>query len=206
MKTRDSGMPPEAYWDTFFDPSQILTILGLHHAEGPVVDIGAGYGTFTLAAARLTGRPVIAIDIELSLLEALARKARADKLDNVQSIQRDVVLEGTGLADGYADLVLLFNILHCEHPVALLREVRRTLRPGGRVAVLHWRSDIPTPRGPDLSIRPSPDQCAVWLCDGGFEVAIPSQMLPPYHFGLVGRKPVTAFSSRPSQTTSVSIK
>jgi predicted RNA methylase len=98
MKTRHSGMPPEFYWETFYNPSQILTALGLRHAEGPVVDIGAGCGTFTLAVARLTGQPVIGIDIEQFLLEDLARKLRAEKLDKVQLMLRDVMLEGTGFA------------------------------------------------------------------------------------------------------------
>lgn len=181
-------MPPESYWETFFNPSEILTTLGLHRAEGAVVDIGAGYGTFTLAAARLTGQPVIALDIDHSLLADLAGKARAENVRNVQPMPRDVVLEGTGLPDGYADVVLVFNLLHCERPVDLLKEVRRVLMPHGRVGVLHWRSDIPTPRGPDLGIRPTPVQCAAWLGDAGFALTVPCTMLPPYHFGLVGRR------------------
>jgi SAM-dependent methyltransferase len=191
-------MPAEAYWETFFDPPCILKTLGLHRAKGAVVDVGAGYGTFTLAAARCTKREVVAIDIEPPLLDALVSKARAEGLNNVTPMPRDVVLEGTGLPDGYADIVLLFNILHCEQPVVLLKEARRTLRPGGRVGIVHWRSDIPTPRGPDLSIRPTPDQCAGWLGNAGFELAMPPQILPPYHFGLVGRKPGNVSSSRPS--------
>jgi SAM-dependent methyltransferase len=189
MKARESGMPAEACWDTFFEPLRILKTLGLHRAEGAVVDVGAGYGTFTLAAARSTRREVIAIDIEPSLLDALVCKARAEGLNNVKPMPRDVVLEGTGLPDGYADIVLLFNILHCEQPLELVEEARRTLRPGGRVGMVHWRGDIPTPRGPDLSIRPTPDQCVAWLRGAGFELSVPPQILPPYHFGLVGRKP-----------------
>jgi len=198
MKTRESGMPAENCWDTFFDPPRILEKLGLDHADGAVVDIGAGYGTFTLAAARCTKREVFAIDVEQSLLDALGEKARAQRLHNVRPVLRDVMLGGTGLPDGDADIVLLFNILHCEQPLELLREAWRTLQPGGRVGILHWRSDVPTPRGPDLNIRPTPDQCAVWLRDAGFEIATPSQILPPYHFGLVGRKPgsSTAFAPR----------
>jgi predicted RNA methylase len=92
MRIRDSGMPPEAYWETFYNPSNILTTLGLHYARGPVVDIGAGYGTFTLAAARLTGQPVIALDIEPSLLGDLALKARAENLEQVQPKLRDAAL------------------------------------------------------------------------------------------------------------------
>lgn len=184
-------MPPKVYWETFFDPCQILKTLGLHHAEGPVVDVGTGYGTFALAAAHLTGQQVFALDIEPDLLEALASKARADQLDNVKPMLRDVAFEGTGLPDKTADIVLLFNILHCENPVALLEEARRTLRPGGRVGIVHWRCDIATPCGPNLSIRPTPDQCTAWSHDAGFDLAIPSQILPPYHYGLVGRKSET---------------
>lgn len=184
-------MPPKVYWETFFDPSRILNTLGLHHAEGPVVDVGTGYGTFALAAARLTRQQVFAIDIEPDLLEALASKALTDQLDNVKPMLRDVALEGTGLPDEIADIVLLFNILHCENPVALLEEAWRTLRPGGRVGIVHWRCDIATPRGPNLRIRPTPDQCTAWSHDAGFGPAIPSQILSPYHYGLVGRKPKT---------------
>jgi len=187
MKMRDSGMPPEPYWRSFFEPTGILTRLGLHHAAGPVVDIGAGYGIFTLAAAHLTGQPVVAIDIEPALLDDLARRADAAGLGTVQTMLRDVAREGTGLPDRHADIVLVFNLLHCEHPVELLKEAARTLRPNGRVGILHWRSDVATPRGPDLSIRPRPEQCVAWLRDAGFDLAVPPALLPPYHFGLVGR-------------------
>lgn len=108
-------MPPEDYWDTFFDPPGFLESLGPHRAEGAVVDIGGGYGTFTLAAARLTGRPVVAIDIEPHLLKSLAHKAARYGLTNVIPMLRDVALKGTGTPDAHAGIVLLFNILHCEN-------------------------------------------------------------------------------------------
>jgi 2-polyprenyl-3-methyl-5-hydroxy-6-metoxy-1,4-benzoquinol methylase len=102
----------------------------LHCAEGAVVDVGAGYGTFTLAVARVTWQNVFAIDVDARLLDTLASKAHRDGLNNVTTMLRDVTLEGTGLPDVCADIVLLFNILHYEQPVALFREARRTLRSG----------------------------------------------------------------------------
>ena len=53
MKIRESGMPDEQKWYEFFDPTAILPRLGLDAACGDVVEFGCGYGTFTLAAARI---------------------------------------------------------------------------------------------------------------------------------------------------------
>ncbi len=180
-------MPEEDYWSTFFDAEVILKALGLNVATGPVIDVGCGYGTFTLPAARLTGQRVYGIDIEADLVRQLDAKACSLGL-SVDGMVRDVAHDGLGMPAGIADIVLLFNLLHCEEPVALLREAHRVLTPGGRVGVIHWRSDVPTPRGPHLSIRPQPATCRGWLIESGFTVHQESMTLEPYHFGLVGRR------------------
>ncbi len=187
MKTRDSGMPEEDRWNSFFDPEATLRALGLDVATGLVVDVGCGYGTFTLPAARLTGQRVVGIDIEADLVRQLDAKARSLGL-SVEGIVRDVAHDGLGMAPGTADIVLLFNLLHCEEPLALLREAHRVLAPGGRVGVIHWRSDVPTPRGPHLAIRPQPAACRKWLLESGFELHREPVTLEPFHFGLTGRR------------------
>jgi len=69
-----------------------------------------------------------------------------------------------------------------------LREAWRALRIGGAVSVVHWRSDIPTPRGPPLAIRPTPEQCRLWMTAAGFESVrrIDLHSCCPYHFGVIG--------------------
>jgi predicted RNA methylase len=64
MKTRESGMPDEAMWTSFFSPEQTLGALWLREDSGNVVDFGCGYGTFAIAAAKITRAPVHGIDIE----------------------------------------------------------------------------------------------------------------------------------------------
>ena len=186
MKTRDSGMPNQDWWESFFDPDAVLDALGLHQFDGPVVDVGCGYGTFTLAAARRTTHPVIAIDIEPAMVDFTATKARLAGLHHIQCRLADVTEEALGVEPTSAAVVLLFNLLHCEDPTALLTSARAALRPGGRVAAIHWRSDVPTPRGPDLSIRPRPEVLRALLVQTGFTIAVEPVVLPPYHFGLVG--------------------
>lgn len=185
MKTRESGMPGEAMWESFFSPTATLEMLGLTPECMDTVEFGCGYGTFTIPAAKLISGTVFSLDIEPDMIAATDARASREGLGNVQTITRDFAADGSGLADASVDYAMLFNILHCEWPRELLAESYRVLRPGGRLGVLHWRSDIPTPRGPSLDIRPTPEQCIAWAESVGFVCSAEGIVLiPPYHFGI----------------------
>lgn len=190
MKGRESGMPDESYWDTFFNPACILAKLDCAGACGDVVEFGCGYGIFTLAAAKLVNGRIVALDIEPELVTATIRKAAAAGLSNVSAVVRDFVADGCGIADGRAGYAMLFNILHIENPVGLLREACRALTPGGKVGIIHWRTDIETPRGPSMSIRPTAEQCRAWGELAGLEfVRYESLCCCSWHWGLVMQRP-----------------
>jgi len=176
-------------WAAFFNAGHILTQLGLDDPSADVVEFGCGYGTFTVAAAERTRGKVFALDIEPAMIEMTERKAEASDVNNVHCLLRDFVAEGTGLPDGSVGYAMLFNILHAENPVGLLREAHRVLCPGGKVGIIHWNYDPTTPRGPELSIRPRPDQCQLWAREAGYALVLSHVPLPPYHYGLVGQKP-----------------
>jgi hypothetical protein len=93
---------------------------------------------------------------------------------------RDVMEHGFGVR---ANAVLLFNILHCDDPLRLLHHAADALHPGGEVLVIHWRYGE-TPRGPDLDIRPKPEQIADWARQTGRLQAAAPIDLPPWHYGL----------------------
>jgi SAM-dependent methyltransferase len=187
MKVRESGMPDESMWERFFDPLGVLSLLGLTPETSSVVDLGCGYGTFTIPAARLMRGIVHGFDIEPEMIRATGAKAETAGLANVKLHLKDFAAEGTGLPDASVGYVMLFNILHAEEPGRLLREAYRILAPGGTAAVMHWISDRPTPRGPSMEIRPSPEDCRKWMTGEGFRIEA-AMDLPPYHFGIVGRK------------------
>lgn len=194
MKGRESGMPDEAYWASFFDPEGILDRV-LISAGGcyNVVEFGCGYGTFTLPAATRTRGLVTALDIEPDMVSLVEQRAHQPGLSNIRAVLRDFVAQGTGLADGKQGHAMIFNLLHLEEPLALLREAYRVLQPGGILSVIHWRSDIETPRGPPLAIRPSPERCAAWLAEAGFDSVVPVDLgsAAPYHFGLLAQRPAS---------------
>jgi len=179
-------MPGEDVWSTYFDAHAILDGLGLLDSSSDAVDFGSGYGTFSLELAAVTSGVVYAIDIDQQMVDLVQERAAERGLANVVCICRDFVAHGTGLADASVGRTLLFNILHAENPVGVLREAHRVLAPDGRLAVIHWVHDRATPRGPDLSIRPRPEDCLCWMREAGFDIERSELSLPPYHYGLTG--------------------
>lgn len=192
MKVRDSGMPDEEMWTGFFDPAKVLAVLGLDRRVQDLVEFGCGYGTFTLAAAGITAGVVYALDIEPEMVDVVRQKCREAGITNVETTVRDFVAQGTGLDSNSMDAALLFNILHHEEPAALMKEALRVIRPNGMLAVIHWNYDPTTPRGPAMEIRPRPEQCIEWGRKAGFRFNERNFYdLPPYHYGLIFKKPFT---------------
>ncbi|MHC5007280.1 MAG: class I SAM-dependent methyltransferase [Planctomycetota bacterium] len=190
MKIRDSGMPDEQTWGGFFNPQVVLDKLGLTARTGDVVEFGCGYGTFTIAAARIVSGVVHALDIEPEMIETTRARAAEAGLANIVPACRDFLADGTGLADAGADYAMVFNIMHLRQPLDLLHEALRTLTPGGLLGLMHWNYDPATPRGPALTIRPRPEECRRWAEQVGFEMAVEGQIdLPPHHWGMVLRRP-----------------
>lgn len=185
MRIRESGMPEQDLWESFFDPEQMLTRLALGEDVRDVVEFGCGYGTFSLPAARRARGTVFALDLDPAMLDAARRRAADAGLDNIEFLQRDFMAEGSGLDGGGADYAMVFNILHCEAPVSLLREAARNVGHGGTVAVIHWAHDRETPRGPPMAMRPSPEQCIAWAREAGLAQRGSVIDLPPHHFGLL---------------------
>jgi len=188
MKTRESGMPQEEMWREFFDPEAILAALGLTPDVRDAVDFGCGYGTFSIPAAKIISGTLHGFDIDPAMVAECERRARENGVHNARFHQRDFVATGAGLASESVDYAMLFNILHAEQPLLLLREAWRILAPGGRAAAIHWNYDPRTPRGPSMDIRPRPEDIRRWMEEAGFIVEKGIIDLPPYHYGLYGRK------------------
>ena len=184
MKVNDSGMPEEAYWNSLFDIEGIIDWLGLSDNTTKVVEIGCGYGTFTVPLAKTTCEEIVTFDIEASMIETAALNCQKAGLSNVTLIERDILELGTGLESNSTDMVLLFNILHFSEKSVLLKEAARILKQGGVIAIIHWRKDISTPRGPSIETRPDQNQLLKASAGLGLQLHVDSKVLEPYHWGL----------------------
>ena len=181
-------MPGAEVWQGFFDPAQVLDRLDCDH-PGDVVEFGCGYGLFTVEAAKRSGGTVYALDIEPDMVAATLAAAERAGVVNVRPVQRDFVVDGTGLATGSCDYAMVFNLLHIDAPVALLREAFRVLAPAGRLGIIHWNVDPATPRGPPLGIRPMPGQCRRWAEEAGFRLVRDEPAVARWHWGLLMQRP-----------------
>jgi SAM-dependent methyltransferase len=149
-----------------------------------VVEMGCGYGTFTLPVALRISGVLTTFDIESEMVERTRQRAAQAGVGNVLYVVGDVFADGFG-ESASKDACLLFNILHCEQPAKLLAEAAQVVRPAGFVYVIHWRYDPATPRGPSMEVRPRPEQIVDWAEEAGL-LASPEGVLhlPPWHYGI----------------------
>lgn len=100
-----------------------------------VLDVAAGNGNATLAAAR-RGAKVTSTDYVPALLERGAERARAERLE-VQFQTADV--EALPFGDASFDAVLsTFGVMFAPDHAKSAAEMARVCRPGGRIGLANW--------------------------------------------------------------------
>ncbi len=173
----------------FSDPIKNVESVGIQ-AGMEIADFGSGSGHYTLAAARAlvsTGR-VYAIDVNKDLLTKLKNHATKEGLYNVEVIWGDIEKTGgTKLRESTIDLVFLSNILfQIENKDNLIKEVKRVLKPNGRVLVVDW-ADSFGGIGPTAQMVVSKDKATTLFESSGFhmdrEISAGS-----HHYGFIFKK------------------
>ena len=173
----------------FSDPEKNIAEFAL--ASGmQVADFGSGSGFYTLAAAKavLPSGRVFAVDIQKDLLQKLKNGAKQNHLNNVDIVWGDLEhLGGTKLRENSMDAVIAANVLfQIQNKDALSLEIKRVLRPRGRVLVVDWGGSFGG-IGPAEADVISKIKMTVLFQDHGFtldrEIAAGAE-----HYGLIFRK------------------
>jgi predicted methyltransferase len=137
-------------------PDQIMDHLGI--AEGTVVaDLGAGGGWFTIRLARRVqpGGRVYAQDIQPEMIGSIDRRVGREGLNKVVTTVLGYPSDPNLPAP--VDVVLIVDAYHeVTDPVTFLRNVRKYLRPGGRVGIVEYTKAGHGP-GPPMEERVDPE-------------------------------------------------
>jgi len=132
----------------FSDPKKNILELGLMPGM-KVVDLGAGSGFYTIEVAKAVGSGgrVYAIDVQQELLDKIKRTATNLSLYNIEIIWGNIEkIGGTKVREAIADRVILSNILFQISPENrdnLALEIKRIIKPGGKLLVIDWDSGSP---------------------------------------------------------------
>jgi ubiquinone/menaquinone biosynthesis C-methylase UbiE len=129
--------------EKYEEPDKVLDALGIREGM-TVADVGAGVGYFSLRLAKrvMSSGRVLAVDVQPEMLNLLKRNAEREKLRNID------LLLGTptnpDLPQGAVDLALLVDVYHeFEHPEEMIRAIRNSLKPDGRLVLVEYRGEDP---------------------------------------------------------------
>lgn len=163
--------------DAWQMPSRVIELLALKPGM-KVADIGAGTGYFSMRLAKVPGVAVFAVDVEPAMIEYLKKRAATEKAGTVTT-----VLAGAASPNlpEPADVVLVVNTYHhLPNRPAYFRDLRTSLKPGGRVAIIDFRKEAP--EGPPVHFRFTPQQIEDEMKRAGYQLEAAHDFLPRQHF------------------------
>jgi SAM-dependent methyltransferase len=138
--TDQLGLPPEV------GPSNMVPLAGLQEIAailalppaGVLVDLACGRGGPGMWIARQVGARLIGIDFSAEAIDQATARRELFGLADSASFQVGS-LEDSGLPDRVADAIVCVDAFQfAADGVAAATEVRRLLRPGGRVVLTSW--------------------------------------------------------------------
>src|SRR5688572_20509156 len=110
-----------------------------------ILDVGCGFGDTAIKLAKLVGPTgeVVGIDCCDAFLEYARKDAQARGVANVSFVRGDA--EVALPTDQYDFVFARFGTMFFANPVAGLRNMRKALRPGGRMVHIVWRNRVDNP-------------------------------------------------------------
>lgn len=112
-------------------------------AGSVVADIGAGSGFYTFRIApRVPDGKVYAVEIQEDAIQYLQNRSKELGFDHVIPVKGKV--DSPNLPSNSIDLALMVDVYHeLEFPVEMLAEIRKSLKPEGKLLLIEYRGEDP---------------------------------------------------------------
>ena len=164
--------------DAWQKPHEVIQALALK-PDAVIADIGSGTGYFSVRFANMVpkGR-VYGVDVEPDMVKYLAARAKREGHKNIVAI--------AGTPDDprlpeKADLIILVDVYHhIDNREQYFTHLQKSLKPGGRLAIIDFRMD--SPEGPPAMARIPPDRVIAELASAGYGLAQEHTFLPNQYF------------------------
>ena len=173
--------PARAAWQK---PAELVASLGLRRGDC-VADLGAGTGYFGEHLSKAVGSEgvVFSVEVETTLVEHLRKRAEAEDCTNLIPVLGS--FDNPRLPAARVDLVLIVDTYHhFDDRLTYLRGLRRSLRPGGRVAVVDFRKRE-RPVGPPLEHSLAKEVVIEEMTGAGYELSEDLDELLPHQYVLI---------------------
>ena len=164
--------------DAWQKPHEVIQALKLA-PDAAVADIGSGTGYFAVRLAhRVPKGRVYGVDAEPDMVRYLTERAKREGLANLTVVAAKPNDPGIPSA---VDLVILVDTYHhVPDRERYFRNLQKSLKPGGRLAIIDFTMDSPV--GPPRSARIPADQVKKELGGAGYRLAQEHTFLPYQYF------------------------
>lgn len=177
---------PERYAKAFDDPARdawqlparVIDALALAPTAA-VADIGAGTGYFSVRIAKAIPRgTVYAADVEPSMVQYVRKRAASEGLKNIEAVLAGATTPNLPKPVDVALIVDTYH--HLPNRPGYFRDLKKSLAPGGRVAIVDFRKDAP--EGPPPEFRFEAEQIVGEMAQAGYRLDRKHDFLPRQHF------------------------
>lgn len=143
------------------DAKIVFKEIGLSKGQ-TFLDLGCGIGNYSFYAAEIVGNKgsVFAIDANKEAIKLLEEKRSVKNIENIFATLADITTPFK-IADKSVDICFIATVLHSPQNIKnskeFFKEIKRVLKPSGKLAIIEIKKE-PTPFGPPIDIRISPDE------------------------------------------------
>jgi ubiquinone/menaquinone biosynthesis C-methylase UbiE len=151
------------------------------NASSVVADLGAGSGYYTFRIApKVPQGKVYAVEIQDEAIAYLQRRSKELGFDNVVTVKGEEA--SPNLPENSIDLLIMVDVYHeLEYPQEMLAEIRKALKPDGKLLLIEYRGE-----DPEVAIKPlhkmTVKQAEKELKANGFKLVQNGQFMAIQHF------------------------